>query len=59
MQDPQDLLLTDEVAAMARTTPGTIRWLHNVGKGPKAGKLGRRLVYRRADVEAWIEAAFQ
>jgi predicted DNA-binding transcriptional regulator AlpA len=26
--------------------------------GPKSGKLGRRVVYRRADVEAWIAAAF-
>jgi predicted DNA-binding transcriptional regulator AlpA len=33
-------------------------YLRSIGQGPKSGKLGRRLVYRRSDVEAWIASAF-
>jgi predicted DNA-binding transcriptional regulator AlpA len=54
-----DILFTEEVAALARKTPATIRWLKATGQGPKCGKLGRRVIYRRADVEAWIASAFE
>jgi predicted DNA-binding transcriptional regulator AlpA len=53
-----DLLTTEEVAALSRKSVGTIRWLKATGKGPRCGKLGRRVVYRRSDVEAWIQSAF-
>ena len=53
-----DLLYTDEVAAPTRKSPATIRWLKATGAGPRWGKLGRRVVYRRSDVEAWIAGAF-
>ena len=54
-----DLLYTEEVAALARKPVATIRWLKAMGQGPRCGKLGRRVVYRRADVEAWIASAFE
>lgn len=54
-----DILYTEEVAALSRKTPATIRWLKATGQGPKCGKLGRRVIYRRADVEAWIASAFE
>jgi predicted DNA-binding transcriptional regulator AlpA len=54
-----DLLYTEEVAALARKPVATIRWLKHMGQGPKCGKLGRRVVYRRADVESWIASAFE
>jgi predicted DNA-binding transcriptional regulator AlpA len=53
-----DILYTEEVAALTRKSVATIRWLKATGRGPKCGKLGRRVVYRRSDVEAWIAAAF-
>lgn len=53
----RDLLTTDELAAMLRTSPGTVRFWHHKGKGPTSTKVGRRRLYARADVEAWIEAA--
>lgn len=53
-----EILYTEEVAALARKPVPTIRWLKATGGGPKWGKLGRRVIYRRADVEQWIEAAF-
>jgi predicted DNA-binding transcriptional regulator AlpA len=54
-----DLMTTEEVAALTRKSVATIRWLKATGTGPKCGKLGRRVVYRRSDVLAWIEAAFE
>lgn len=54
-----DILYTEEVAALSRKTPATIRWLKATGQGPTCGKLGRRVVYRRSDVEAWIASAFE
>ncbi len=54
-----DILYTEEVAALARKPVATIRWLKATGQGPKCGKLGRRVVYRRSDVEAWIASAFE
>jgi predicted DNA-binding transcriptional regulator AlpA len=57
--EPPELLTLPEVAAMTRQSQATLRWLRHDGRGPKSGKLGRRVVYRRADVEAWIAAAFE
>jgi predicted DNA-binding transcriptional regulator AlpA len=53
-----DILYTEEVAALARKSVATIRWLKATGAGPRCGKLGRRVVYRRQDVLDWIAAAF-
>lgn len=53
-----ELLTLAEVAKITRQSEATLRWFRHVGKGPKSGKLGRRVVYRRADVEAWIEEQF-
>jgi predicted DNA-binding transcriptional regulator AlpA len=54
-----EILYTEEVAALTRVPVATLRWLKAMEKGPKCGKLGRRVVYRRADVEQWIASAFQ
>lgn len=35
----------------------TLRYYRAQGIGPKSFKLGRRVVYDVADVEAWIDAA--
>lgn len=47
---------TEEFAALVHTSPATIRYWRHVGKGPKAFRLGRRALYDRAEVLAWIEA---
>jgi excisionase family DNA binding protein len=49
-----DLLTVDEIAAELRVPESTFRTWRSIGKGPKSFKLGRRVVYRRSDVEAWI-----
>ena len=47
-----ELLTIEEVAELTRKTVSTIRWLRATGNGPKSGRLGKRVVYRRADVES-------
>jgi excisionase family DNA binding protein len=49
-----DLLLMEEVAALTRQSVSTIRWLRHRGQGPAGFRLGRRVVFRRAEVERWI-----
>ncbi|WP_327633676.1 helix-turn-helix domain-containing protein [Kribbella sp. NBC_00482] len=48
---------TQEVAAMCRTSPETVRYWRHIGKGPASFKLGRKVLYATEDVEAWIRAA--
>jgi excisionase family DNA binding protein len=50
-------LTTAEVADWLRASPETIRYWRNTGSGPKSFKVGRRVLYDRADVEAFIETA--
>jgi excisionase family DNA binding protein len=52
-----DYLTTGEVATLLRTPPETVRYWRHVGKGPKAFKVGRRVLYAAEDVEAFIAAA--
>jgi predicted DNA-binding transcriptional regulator AlpA len=53
-----EIMYAEEVSAMARIPLATLYYYRSTGMGPKSGKLGRRVVYRRADVEAWIAEAF-
>jgi predicted DNA-binding transcriptional regulator AlpA len=59
MADTDEIMLLPEVAKMTRLSEDTIRWLRHTGTGPRSGKLGRRVVYRRSDVQAWIDAGFE
>lgn len=53
-----DLLSTAEVATLIRTPSSTLRYWRHQGTGPRSAKLGRRVVYRRAEVVAWLDAQF-
>jgi predicted DNA-binding transcriptional regulator AlpA len=57
-----ELLTVEDVAEMTNglISVATLRYYRATGEGgPRSGKLGRRVVYRRADVEAWINSAFE
>ena len=54
-----DNLTTEEVAGVCRTSPATVRYWRCMGTGPQAFKVGRRVLYRRADVEKWLEDHYQ
>jgi predicted DNA-binding transcriptional regulator AlpA len=49
-----DLLTTDEVALITRAPVSTVRYWRHLGTGPKSFRLGRRVVYRRHEVEQWL-----
>ena len=53
------LLTVDEVAEMTRLSVATLRWMRHDKRGPRAGKLGRRLVYKESDVLTWIDEQFE
>lgn len=58
--DGDELMTTPEVAEMVRKSPETLRWLRHVGHGgPKSFKIGRRVLYKRSDVEAWIDEQYE
>lgn len=54
--DEFDELLTDEeVSAITKVKPGTLRQWRARGQGPRFFRLsGRTVRHRRADVEAWL-----
>lgn len=49
-------LTTAELAELLRTPESTLRYWRHIGKGPRSFKPGRRVLYARADYEAWIRA---
>lgn len=54
--DDDELMNTGEVAVLTRLPEGTIRYLRYEGRGPRGVKLGRRVMYRKSDVIAWIDS---
>ena len=57
-QQTGELLTVADVAEMTRLSAGTLRYWRALGEGgPASFKLGRRVMYRRADVEKWLEEA--
>ena len=55
----QRFMTTTEVAGLCRTPVETVRFWRHTGKGPKSFKVGRRVLYAVADVEAWLADARQ
>jgi predicted DNA-binding transcriptional regulator AlpA len=54
------LLNIDEVSGVTRVPVATLRfWRHLAdNSGPKSFKIGRRVMYREADVLAWLESQY-
>jgi hypothetical protein len=46
--EPELLTITEAVA--------TLRYWRHLGTGPNSFRLGRRVLYRRADLRSWIDA---
>lgn len=53
-EDAQEYLTTADVASITRSPEATVRYWRHIGYGPKGFRVGRRVLYRRADVEAWL-----
>src|SRR3712207_1036359 len=52
--DMPTLLTVAEAAAFLRTPVATLRYWRHLGVGPDGFRLGRRVVYRREDVNRWV-----
>jgi predicted DNA-binding transcriptional regulator AlpA len=52
------LLTLAETATMLRKSVKQLEWMIYAGTAPKSAKIGGRRMFRRADIEAFIEAAF-
>ncbi len=53
-QHHRNLLSTAQLAAELGVTAGTLRNWRTAGRGPRGARIGGRVRYRRADVDAWI-----
>lgn len=51
-----DLLTIEEVGAILRVPPATVRYCRQLGIGPNGFRVGRHVRYRRSDVIAWLDA---
>lgn len=51
-----DLLRVNEVADLIRVSASTLRGWRMSRTGPDSFRLGGRVVYRRDEVERWIQA---
>lgn len=49
-----DLRTLAETAAYLRTPVATLRYWRHLVEGPAGFRLGRRVVYRRVDVDQWV-----
>lgn len=52
------LLTLEEVAEMLRKSPAQLRWMLHSSTAPRSAKIGGRRMFRSADVEDYINAAF-
>jgi excisionase family DNA binding protein len=54
-------MTTAEAAEYLNLHPDTLRYWRHKGRGPRAALMGskRRVVYRRSDLETWIEAQYE
>lgn len=51
-----ELLRIEDVAEHLRVSVETVRWLRQEGRFAPAMKVGRRLLWTREDVDAWVLA---
>jgi excisionase family DNA binding protein len=53
-----ELLTVDQLAESLNTSISTVRYWRTIGYGPRSARIGRRVLYRRADVDAWLDEQF-
>ncbi len=54
-EPPTELLTITEAADLLRAPVATLRYWRHLGTGPRSFRLGRRVLYRRDDLQAWVE----
>lgn len=53
-----ELLTLSEVAELLRVPLATARYWRTTGKGPHSARIGRRVLFRREEVDRYISEAF-
>lgn len=53
------LLTLEEAAEIVRRPPATLRFWRHSGTGPPSARIQGRIVYREADLMAWIDRQFE
>ncbi|UFN44521.1 helix-turn-helix domain-containing protein [Nocardioides okcheonensis] len=48
-------LTVEGLAELLHTSPNTVHYWIKVGRAPSSFKVGRRRLFARADVDAWVE----
>ena len=51
----EELVTLSEAARRLNTSEATLRWWRHGGLGPQSFRAGRRVMYRAADLERWVE----
>jgi excisionase family DNA binding protein len=49
-----DVITTDELARLLHVSANTVRYWKHRGTGPQSFKVGKRILYKSEDVDAWI-----
>ncbi|OWL97001.1 DNA-binding protein [Mycolicibacterium peregrinum] len=49
-----EILGTEAVSAITNIPKGTLRYFRSTNQGPASFTLGKRVMYRRSEVERWI-----
>jgi excisionase family DNA binding protein len=50
----RELLTLDEAADYLRRPVDTLRYWRKLGRGPKAARVGKGLLYRKAELDRWV-----
>lgn len=53
-----ELMTPSDVSQLLGISESSLAYWRQLRKGPKAARIGKHLRYRRADVEAWLDAQF-
>ena len=53
--NPLELLTSAETAEVLRVPVRTLYVWRGAGRGPRSYRVGKHVLYRLADVEAWLE----
>lgn len=55
MDNPDKLFPTEDAAERLGSKPATMQWWRAMGRGPRYVKIGRRVLYRASDLDAFVE----
>ena len=54
MDNPNELYPPDDAGKILHTPSSTLQWWRTKGRGPRYVKIGRKVFYRRSDLDAFI-----